>query len=342
MREKPLGSVTKTLPVRGSAARTALTVTHCAIFGKGEMVVVRFSYVNFEHGGRASAGYSGDGGPYNSTGLVRLLHEGPWPDILGIDEGDRWDFNGGEGAYEAAAALRAAGAPPYVPYVGSLPREGGPFAPAILVDPNTIIVRRWYCHRLPDFSARNRNTLVFSTPGSSRWHRVVVIHGDIHDGDARLADAKQFDRFANPTIPCVILGDWNATLSGPQWEGDDWNYPTIHVPWRRAHKVLWRHGPAQVGPHVPDTRGLDYLCGYWKDGQRAGGIGWYDVAELAGDHTPTQYPNVSGRAPRTIDRALVNEPWRDAYVPGSYRVHPPLDPDHPDSDHKRISFAVHM
>ncbi|GAA4082805.1 hypothetical protein [Actinomadura miaoliensis] len=315
---------------------------------------IQIDYINYERGGRPNANYSGDGGLPDPTGLVRIMLSGSWPAILGVGEAERWEFNGYQGAYEAAVALRRAGGPPYVPFVGSLPREGGPFGPAILVDPTAVEVHRWYDHRLGDFGSRNRNLLVCSIPGRSEVFRVLITHGDIHDGNQRLADAMTFDRFADPEIPCVILGDWNSTLSGPMWEVGDWNNPDpmMHQPHRRAHKIMFLHGPRQAGPHVADTRALDYLCGFWTPGRRlwlrrrparrVGGIGFYDVAELEGDYTPTQYPHPFGRPPRTIDRALVNRPLRDAYVRGSYRVHDPLDPSCPDSDHKRISFVLDM
>jgi len=93
---------------------------------------------------------------------------------------------------------------------------------------------------------------------------------------------------------------------------------------------------------VPDTRALDYLIG-WRDPAaetRTGGIGFHDVAELAGDDTPTQVPVPDGRQRRAIDRILVNATWEDAIVPGSYQVHQPADPEHPDSDHLRVSITI--
>jgi hypothetical protein len=308
------------------------------------VTLLHSSYVNFEHGGRLGADYCGNGGAFDFSGLVRIMSTGPWPAVLGIGEADRWDFNGYEGAYGATAALRAAGGPAYVPVVGSLPREAGPFAPAILYDPQVIQVHRWYDHRLPDAAGRTRNLLLASLPGSSEMFRVIVWHGDIHDGDMRLADAKTFDRFANPDTPCVILADWNATLSGP-WNVGDFNDSQVHDSFRRAHKIVFHHGPRQAGLYEADTRALDYLCGFWLEGdggpgRRVGGIGFFDIAELEADFSPTQLPTASGRKPRTIDHALVNKAWRDAYVPGSYRVHPPVDPERPDSDHLRISFAI--
>jgi hypothetical protein len=111
-----------------------------------------------------------------------------------------------------------------------------------------------------------------------------------------------------------------------------------------VHRVLWQHCSAQAGPYVPDTRALDYLIGWWDParGCRAGGIGFFDVAEQAGDHTPTQAPARDGRQRRAIDRMIVNQPWAAELVPGSYQVHQPADPDHPDSDHLRVSVAVRI
>jgi hypothetical protein len=43
-----------------------------------------------------------------------------------------------------------------------------------------------------------------------------------------------------------------------------------------------------------------------------------------------------------IDRLIVNKPWVEAIVPGSYQVYQPGDPDHPDSDHLRVNVTVHV
>lgn len=251
--------------------------------------------------------------------------------------------------WEAAAAMRAAGGRPYVPLLGSLPREWGPYAPVIFVDPQSVVIRRWYDSRQPDFAARFRNLLVASLPGrrDDGVFGVVAVHGDLYSGDARLADAQALRRFADPSVPCLIAGDWNSVPSGPGWEDRELDDPGFWPPgkhWARVHRVLWQHGPAQAGPYVPDTRALDYLIGWWDQarGCRAGGIGFFDVAEMAGDHTPTQVPAWDGRQRRAIDRMIVNQPWAAAVGPGSYQVHQPADPDHPDSDHLRVSVAVRV
>ncbi|NKZ03292.1 endonuclease/exonuclease/phosphatase family protein [Actinomadura latina] len=309
------------------------------------MTHLRLSYVNIEHGGRTTTGYSaysGDGGPYDYDRVTGMLHDGDWPDILVIGEGDRYELNGMEGAYEAAAALRDAGGPAYVPHPCSLPREWGMFAPVIYVNPQKVVVRRFYSHRLPDFASRNRNLLLFTLPGRTDPIRIAATHGDIYSGDTRLADNRRFDRLADPAIPCALLGDWNTVPSGPHFEPTDMNKPGLHNPRAINYRVQWKGGPEQAGPHVYDTRALDALCGWWNPAtqQREGGIGFHHVADMAKDYTPTQIERPNGHQCLAIDGILLNDPLADAYVPGSYHVHDFRDPEHPDSDHKRISVTV--
>ncbi len=314
------------------------------------MTEIDFAYFNYEHGGLIGGEdrfYSSSRG-YRFDGLVRVAgDQGRWPHILIMGEGDRYGYAGGEGMWETAAAMRAAGGRPYVPLLGSLPREWGPFAPVIFVDAQSVVIRRWHDPRSPDFAARFRNLLVATLPGrgDDEVFRVVATHGDLYGGDMRLADAQALRRFADPAVPSLIAGDWNSVPSGPGWEDRELNDPRFWPPdkhWARAARLLWQHGPAQAGPHIPDTRALDYLIGWWDQALccRVGGIGFFDAAELAGDYTPTQTPARDGRQRRTIDRILVNKPWAGAIVPGSYQVHQPADPDHPGSDHLRVSVAV--
>jgi endonuclease/exonuclease/phosphatase family metal-dependent hydrolase len=316
------------------------------------MTEIDFAYFNYEHGGLVDGGdhFSGSGRGYDFGGLVRVAGDGGrWPHVLVMGEADRHGYAGGEGMWEAAAAMRAAGGRPYVPLLGSLPREWGPHAPVIFADTQSVVIRRWHDHRQPDFAARNRNLLAASLPGrpGDEIFQVVAVHGDLYSGDMRLADAQALRRLADPAIPSLIAGDWNSVPSGPGWEDRELNDPRFWPPelhWARAHRVLWQHGPAQAGPCVPDTRALDYLIGWWDQatGRRAGGIGFCDVAELAGDYAPTQVPARDGRQRRAIDRMIVNQPWAGAIVSGSYHVHQPADPGHPDSDHLRVSVAIRI
>lgn len=211
------------------------------------MTRLRLSYANIEHGGRTEAGYSaysGDGGHYDYTKVTAMVHDGDWPDILIIGEGDRYELNGMEGAHEAAAALRDAGGPAYVPYPCSLPREWGMFAPVIYIDPTKVVVRRFYSHRLPDFAARNRNLMLFTLPGRRDPFRIAVTHGDIYSGDTRLADNHRFDRLADPAIPCALLGDWNTVPSGPHFEPTDMNTPACTT---RAPSTTASNGKGEPG-----------------------------------------------------------------------------------------------
>jgi hypothetical protein len=218
---------------------------------------------------------------YDFAGLVRVAgDQGRWPHVLAMGEADRYGYAGGEGMWEAAAAMRAAGGRAYVPLLGSLPREWGPYAPVIFVDAPSVIIRRWHDHRQPDFAARYRNLLVATLPGhpESEVFRVVATHGDLFGGTTRLADAQALRRFADPSVPCLIAGDWNSVPSGPGWEDRELNDPRFwpeEAHWARAPRVLWQHGPAQAGPYSPDTRALDYLLGWWDrdQGCRAGGSG---------------------------------------------------------------------
>jgi len=94
--------------------------------------------------------------------------------------------------------------------------------------------------------------------------RLVTGHGDLFDGDVRLADAKRMRRLADPSVRCMVLMDWNSVPSGSMWGDRDLNDPRFWPPgtkWTRAHRVLWQHGQAQAGPYAPDTRALDYLIG---------------------------------------------------------------------------------
>src|SRR5260370_41832175 len=84
-------------------------------------------------GGHDRAYSSGRG--YRFDGLVRVAgDQGRWAHILTMGEGDRYEFAGGQGMWEAAAPMRAAAGRPYVPPACALPR-GGAYAPLIFGGP---------------------------------------------------------------------------------------------------------------------------------------------------------------------------------------------------------------
>jgi hypothetical protein len=111
------------------------------------MTEIDFAFFNFEHGGLIGGEdrFYSSGRGYRFDGLVRVAgDQGRWPHILIMGEGDRYGYAGGEGMWEAAAVMRAAGGRPYVPLLGGLPREWGPFAPVIFVDAQSVVIRRWH------------------------------------------------------------------------------------------------------------------------------------------------------------------------------------------------------
>lgn len=308
------------------------------------MTNIDFSYVNYAHGGSDHGSWFGTPGSFQFEGLVRLLgDEDRWPDVAVVGEAERWGFDGGAGMYGAAAALSDASGRPYLPVLGSLPRESGPVGPAMFVDAQKVRVKNWYAGHEPDFYARNRNCLrarLAGRPEEDFFH-VVSGHGDIFDELLRLSDAKALRRYASPQWPCAILMDWNAPLSG--FEKDDFSAYTEL--WQFISRTVFEHGPAQGGPYRADTMARDYLCG-WKDpvtGARVGGLGFVDVLELAGLHDAvTNFPHRSGRQCQAIDGAVVNSVMAPLVVLDSVHVHEPADPENPDTDHKRVSFAADL
>lgn len=306
------------------------------------MTEIDFAYWNYEHGGRRDADSGGNGGSYDFEPLCRVVgHEDRWPHVLILGEADRYDFDGGAGLWGAAAAMREAGGRVYTPLMCSLPRDWGPFAPAIFVDLQTVQVDRFYDHRLPDFAARRRNVLQAFLPGREDLFRIVTGHGDLGGGLQRLLDAQALRPLAHPGVPTIIGMDWNCTLSGPRWEpndlGDSEKWPAR---WMIANRAQWHEDPDPHAPVRADTRALDYLCGRWQDGRRVDGVGFHWVGELADDPTPTNLPQPNGRQCTQIDGFVVNEPWKQRIVPGSFLVQPSLDPANPDSDHLAVRVAV--
>ena len=76
------------------------------------------------------------------------------------------------------------------------------------------------------------------------------------------------------------------------------------------------------------------------EGRREGGIGFVDMAEQAGIYTGTNLPKPNGRQCSQIDHILLSPALADRVVPGSACIHEPVDPESPDSDHKRLSVTV--
>lgn len=280
---------------------------------------------------------------YEFTGLVRVMQDEPeWPHVIVMGEGDYYEYFGGAGMYGAAEAMRDAGGRAYVPLPCQLPRKWGPFAPVIFYDAQTLIVRRFFDHRAPDFSARNRNTVIVRPAQGGEDLHLVAVHGDLHSQCYRLADAQNLRWLAYPGKIAMVLGDFNEHLSGPMYEPTDLDDPTrFPDPAHYLHRLRHTDGI----PHEPyrqATVGMDYLCGHWNEvqGQRVGGVGFVDVADQAGIHTGTNMPRPNGRQRVQWDHIVASPDAAKRLVAGSARIHDMLDP-HP-SDHLRVSVAIDL
>lgn len=304
---------------------------------------IDLAYFNYEHGGMTNASARGGNPPggYDFTGLVRTMRE-RWPHVLVMGEGDYYEYFGGAGMWGAAEAMRESGGRAYVPLPCSLPREWGPFAPCIFFDAQTLIVKRWFDHRAPDFAARNRNLLTVRPVGGEEILHLVTGHGDLHEENYHVADAKAHRWLAYKGRLSAVLMDMNEHLSGPKHELTDLEDRAIYdQPAHFLHRM--RHTAGQPDrPYRRATSALDYLCGAWSEqkDRREGGIGFVDMAEQAGIYTGTNLPKPSGRQCAQIDHILLSPALADRVVPGSACIHEPVDPDDPDSDHKRLSVTV--
>lgn len=316
------------------------------------MTVLDFAYINYAHGGLIGSNnelHVGEGYGYDHRGLVRIMAEDDrWPDVLVLGEADRYEFWGGRGAWEAIDAMANANGRSYAWLPCELPRRTGPFAPAIFYDPQTVRISRYYSPHAPDFAARTRNLLTARPARGGEQFRLVPIHGDPYVHENRTMDAELLWWLARAeTIPTMLVGDFNEPLSGP-YEPTDLDDPDVYdKPWGTGPKIKTRNGRIEA-PRRRSTGSLDYLCGWWdhRRNKRVNGIGFYDACELAGINTPTDRREINSkqrvRQGVAIDHIVVNGQARKQLQLNTVRVHEPLDINHPDSDHKRLSAAFDL
>jgi len=67
-----------------------------------------------------------------------------------------------------------------------------------------------------------------------------------------------------------------------------------------------------------------------------------EARALLREHAKHKVRLVADGAIRTHTVPQLRAAGADAIVPGSYQVHQPADPDHPDSDHLRVSVAIRI
>jgi endonuclease/exonuclease/phosphatase family metal-dependent hydrolase len=318
------------------------------------MTILDIAYINFEHGGlqgdRDELALGAGGCTYDHTGLVRVAGEdGRWPDILVMGEADRYEYWGGRGAWEAINCMAAAGGPRYAWLPCVLPREWGPFAPVIFYNPQMVAVQRYFSPHAPDFAARTRNLLIVEPAAGGEQVRLIPVHGAPWSWVHRSTDAEELRFLADRRKNTIILGDFNEPLSGPGFEPTDLSVsdPYPH-PGSLASKVQLHNNRIEF-PARRSTGSLDFLCGWWDydRGQRVNGAGFHDVCEMAGIQAPTDmHKPISdpgpGRQGVALDHILVNDPLKDRVVIESVRVHEPIDPEAPDTDHKRLSVQIKL
>lgn len=312
---------------------------------------IDLAYINFWHGGLPTDPACSDRCTctHDFRGLVRMAGEdGRWPDLLVMGEGVNYRDHGGRGMWGAAAAMAEAGGPPYVPLPCTLPREWGPYAPVMFYNPDVLQVKRFYGdHRDVGWAARVRNLLMVKPRGSDVVLHVTTTHGDMGTPEYRLFDGQAMRWLADDRLFSAVLADFNETLSGPAFEPPDLDNRTHYGwPWKVHHRLRTQPGLPGRPKHPREfaTHALDYLVGYWDHTQQAweDGIGFVDVCQQAGITTPTNLPRPDGPAGKQLVHILLNGPLADRVVPGSARVHEPIDPAHPDSDHKRLSVEVKL
>lgn len=312
---------------------------------------IELAYINYEHGGLPADPARSElcTCTHDFAGLVRMAGEDDrWPDLLVMGEGVNYRDHGGRGMWGAANAMSDAGGPPYVPAPCTLPREWGPYAPVMFYNPITVKVQQFYCDdRDVGWAARVRNVMRLRPRRGGDLLHVATLHGDTSTAEYRLFDAQMLHWMADDRLLSAILADWNETLSGPGYEPPDLDDRRHYGhPWKVHHRLRTQPGlPGRpLAPREFATHAMDYLVGYWDPDEQTwqDGIGFVDACQREGITTPTNLPRPGGPVGKQLLHILLNGPLAERIVPGSTRVHEPLDPAHPDSDHKRISVAIQL
>lgn len=311
---------------------------------------INIALFNFEHGGLRRPGVEDSGlrhaSGYAFDGLINAFADDPLgPDILVLNEAK--GYADGDGGIGQTAVNLLAEHFHRVYEIRVAPSDRGPFGPAVIYDP--ILFRLdgfggWHQtvqnkRGVASFSLRAKREVRF---------RVAPQHFDFADGDRRLAEARLIQYLADPAIPTLVAGDLNSIASGPHMRQRDW----MLVPeWKRSHKAWQPGGPGTEW--VADTRAVDALIGAWVDDRPPGVPGVREIRRSGGFRALNEVALVQGMALHDamrattnvddgliIDWLLVNEPWFDALVPGSYRVHVPRSD--PPSDHRLVTATLRV
>lgn len=315
--------------------------------------VLHFALANLQSGGlvnqpgRAFATSGGDDGLIVDRGHwdFRKLRDmfvdaDPTPDIIVVCEAKEWGLWGGFGLRAAAAVLSDLLGRPYVPELGYLPR--GLFGPALFYDPNKV-----HCAYFGDVQETVPDSRVNLAQFHLRGNRaaqflVMMDHLPFYHGPARLDRTQLLGGWGKADLPLLYCGDLNGVPSGPHWPQRDWS--RYRSDWKAAQKGRRN----EEGEWEADPEALDRLVGRWvggppPEGHRVRGVGWHAIPDLAAAHGEKLLPTTNttaGGSGLLIDFGIVNEAWRDGYVPGSYYVAVPADGVTPPSDHRRTGWSL--
>lgn len=319
------------------------TASSSATTGQAQLTVALF---NFENGGRYAPGR------YDFTGLRRAFTGlETVPALIAINEAKEYNLWGETYGLAAAEEISRTLQRPYD--MRLLPAKGGRFPSMVLFDPCVLSLVFW--GNDDDTVYPNvRSSLRFRIRGTTTEFGVYCDQWAYFDGAERWNRAKEIDHFGGWDVPCLLMGDFNGTASGPHVPQRSWN----DAP---RHKVYHKGIQLPDGSWEPDCRALDHLLGEWTgttddDGwHRAVGSRFVALAEIAHfEHNmpaslafcPTVNRNIDAGGALLIDWILLNQAWRDRgrLVPDTYRVHVPVGTTRADypSDHRLVTAAVEL
>lgn len=303
------------------------------------MTRIGMTLLNLEHGGQQSNGVFDP-----SAGAEAIAEDPDYCDLVVMCEGKRYSHDGQARLNTMSNELARRTGRPIADRLGILDRDSE-LGPALFYDASVIRLDKSYGYGVPMVSENRANRFDMHLAATGTRIVVVAQHWDYQSGRRRLAEAERVSYVAGLDIPAIVVGDLNSTASGPHEIGRNFRRVPAH---KRFHKGRWPAG--RWGPVRADTDALDYLLGRWSrwKRRRVGGVGIYDLAEIAaltyGEQTaltPTTNTRPEAGGSARIDRALVNEAGRKLLVPGSFRVVVPPRGREP-SDHRVVRFAIDL
>jgi hypothetical protein len=270
--------------------------------------------------------------------------------VFVLCEAKQWGADGNRGLLTAAEVLSETLGGNYDGKLCSFDR--GPIGPAVFWDPALVRPARW-----PDDNGHpgypdQTDAVRFRVVGTKQYFVIIPRHWAPTSPQQRTDQARLLGRYGDDwPEPVAIIGDLNATPSGPRWPRRDWT--KAHYRDRDA-KAIWVPDGTPAGKWIDATDALDHLIGRWVDHPdyqgRIDGCGFRAVPEIAyATGTPlaeafqaTVNRGIDLGGGQIIDHCLLNRP--DIYVAGSYRTHVPARQYNGrwDSDHRPGEATVNL